>query len=307
MSDGLKNGKELPEIDSWRQRIKDFGLMIAITPTEYDDKVLIKDLYTDAQNEQDKLRLRFYYPIKREAPAPVLYWMHGGGMIVGAPEQDDIQMKQIAAETGAVVVSVDYRLAPEYPFPVPLQDVYSGLNWIISKASDLGIDSNKIAVGGASAGGGLAASLVQKVLQESNFTLVHQSLTYPMLDNRNISNSSKEITSLGIWDRHYNLFAWKQYLGIVKEDQEAPLFSVPALSKNLAGLPSTFIAVGALDLFRDEDIEYGLRLMEAGVDTELHFYHGAVHGFDFHIPDNPMTKGFLTKRINALKLAFSNR
>lgn len=305
MSEGLKNAAELPDINSWRKRIEDFGLMIASTPTKYDDLVLIKNLYVDIKTDQHKLRLRFYYPLQRETSAPVLYWMHGGGMVVGTPEQDDIQMKQIAIETGAIVVSVDYRLAPEYPFPIPLQDAYAGLNWIVANASDIGIDIDRIAVGGASAGGGLAASLAQKVLQEQQIKLVHQSLTYPMLDNRNVTNSSKEITSLGIWDRHYNIFAWEQYLGILDKNEKAPLFAVAAALEDLTNLPSTFIAVGALDLFRDEDIEYGLRLMAAGVDTEIHFYKGVVHGFDFHIPEDPMTIGFLSKRITALKLAFS--
>jgi acetyl esterase/lipase len=187
----------------------------------------------------------------------------------------------------------------------PLEDAWSGLNWVLTNATDLGIDINRIAVGGASAGAGLAAALAQKVLYDGGPKLVHQSLTYPMLDHRNITNSSKEITSLGIWDRHYNIFAWEQYLGSSDISKKTPLFAVPFAKKELSGLPPAFIAVGALDLFRDEDIEYALRLMEAGVNTELHFYSGAVHGFDFHVPQNPMTIDLLNKRIVALRLAFS--
>jgi len=282
--------------------LREFGMSIAATVTPYDGSITVKDEWILSKDQQYKIRLRIYRPVMQGNDFPALLWMHGGGMMVGLPEQDDVQMKQIAFETKAVVFSVDYRLAPEHVFPVPVEDCYDALQWVYAEDNSLGIDPKRVAVGGASAGGGLAASLAIMAVRKGGPAIVHLSLTYPMLDSRNETKSSHEILDLGIWDRPYNLFGWLSYLG----NQNAgalPDYAVPALA-DLSGLPPVFIAVGSLDLFRDEDLEFGLRAMAAGVSTELHFYHGAVHGFDWHIPLSAMTNSLLTKRILALKLAF---
>jgi acetyl esterase/lipase len=296
--------QEFPGLKQWRENVTSFGLAVAATTSPYDALVNVDDRLIPLAGSDTKLRLRIYEPINKQERLPVFYWMHGGGLMGGTPEQDDIQMKEIVAKTNCIVVSVAYRLAPEHPFPVPLNDCYEGLIWICNNAKELGINKQRIAIGGASAGGGLATALVLKVRKSGGPQLVHQSLTYPMLDPSNTSNSSFQITNLGVWDRSFNLIAWQAYLGVGYSKNIIPEFASATQEKDLSGLPAAFIAVGALDLFRDEDIEYALRLMEAGVSTELHFYPGAVHGFDWHVPNDPMTTSLLGKRINALRMAF---
>ena len=305
---GIRSGKiitnptAVPDLAVWRKALLLFGERMAATPTPFDDRIKVEDTMIAAADGAG-IRLRMYRPAAADGLLPVYYWMHGGGLMLGTPEQEEIQMKEIAVMTGALVVSVDYRLAPEHPYPIPLEDCYHGLLWIDAHADNLGVDKQRIAVGGASAGGGLAAAVAMMSLKLGGPAIIHQSLTYPMLDCRNQTKSSHEILSLGIWDRAYNLYGWHAYLG-EKGYEHLPDYAIPALAKDLSGLPPAFIAVGSLDLFRDEDIAYALRLMEAGVSAELHFYHGAVHGFDWHVPDSAMTKSLFSKRINALNVAF---
>jgi len=299
----IKPSPEFPEIKTWRDGVASLGLQVASVKSPFDEDVKIEDQFIEAN--ETRIRLRIYQLKNKRTDNPCFYWMHGGGLMGGSPEQDDIQMKQIVVETGATVVSVDYRLAPEHPFPTPLNDCYNGLMWVVNHRARLGIDLNRIALGGASAGGGLAAALAIMIKRKGELKLVHQSLTYPMLDDRNLTNSSFQITNLGLWDRSYNLFGWEAYLGSKHGRTYVPEFGAASRENNLSGLPPAFISVGSLDLFRDEDLEYALHLMEAGVSTEIHFYAGAVHGFDWHLPDGPMTISFLSKRINALKMAFA--
>ncbi|WP_188133903.1 alpha/beta hydrolase [Chitinophaga sp. CF418] len=298
----MTNQAEVPDLAVWRKALLLLGERMAATPTLFDDRLKVEDTMIPAADGSD-IRLRIYRPAATHVPLPVFYWMHGGGLMLGSPEQEETQMKEIAVSTGALVVSVDYRLAPEYPYPIPLEDCYQGLLWIDAHADQLGVDKKRIAVGGASAGGGLAAAVAMMSLRLGGPAIIHQSLTYPMLDCRNQTKSSHEILSLGIWDRAYNLFGWHAYLG-ERVYEHLPDYAIPALAKDLNGLPPAFIAVGSLDLFRDEDIAYALRLMEAGISAELHFYHGAVHGFDWHVPDSAMTKSLFSKRINALNIAY---
>ncbi|MES2109867.1 MAG: alpha/beta hydrolase [Bacteroidota bacterium] len=292
-----------PDLNTWREEVQQYGFAVAAAPTPYDGRVTVKDQMI-ASSDGATIRLRIYRPSGIKTGSPALYWIHGGGLMGGTPEQDDAQMKQIAAETGAKVISVDYRLAPEFPYPVPINDCFDGLVWVAENAAVLGIDTSRIAVGGASAGGGLAAALTLMVKERGGPKLIHQSLTYPMLDDRNVTNSSYQINATGVWDRAYNIYGWTAYLGNKITRLEIPSTAAAAREKDLSGLPPAFIAVGSLDLFRDEDIEFALRLMEAGVSAELHFYHGAVHGFDWHVPASAMTASLLGKRINALNLAF---
>jgi acetyl esterase/lipase len=292
-----------PDLETWREEVRQYGFAVAAAPTPYDGQVTINDQMMTT-SDGSAIRLRVYRPTGTNSGSPALCWMHGGGLMGGTPEQDDAQMKQIAAATGATIISVDYRLAPEFPYPVPVNDCYDGLMWVADNAVVLGIDTRRIAVGGASAGGGLAAALTLMVKEKGGPKLIHQSLTYPMLDDRNSTNSSYQINATGVWDRAYNIYGWSAYLGKKMNPGKIPPTAAAAREKDLSGLPPAFIAVGSLDLFRDEDIEYALHLMEAGVSVELHFYHGAVHGFDWHVPGSAMTASLLGKRINALNLAF---
>jgi acetyl esterase/lipase len=296
-------GAPFPDLATWRQGVADYGRSIATIPTAYDNQVTVSDRNIPVGNKQEEIRIRIYRPLTSPAPLPVFLWMHGGGMLGGTPEQDDGQMKQIAVEGNVLVVSVDYRVAPEYRFPIPLQDCYDALIWVAGNSAELHANTRCMAIGGASGGGGLAAALALKVKIEGGPALLHQSLTYPMLDDRNQTASSHEIIALGLWDRAYNVYAWEAYLGTPSNRKTVPVPASPARARDLNGLPPAFIAVGALDLFRDEDIAYAQRLMEAGVSVELHFYAGAVHGFDWYVAGENMTQSFLKKRIAALKAA----
>jgi acetyl esterase/lipase len=180
-------------------------------------------------------------------------------------------------------VSIEYRLAPEHPYPAPLDDCYVGLLWTFAHADELGVDTTRVAIGGASAGAGLAAGLGLLARDRGEVQLAYQLLIYPMIDDRNVSASS-HIVKAPIWSREANLLGWHAYLGHEPGGADEPIYAAPARAEDLSGLPPTFIGVGTLDVFRDEDIHYALRLLAAGVPTELHVYPGAPHGFELMVP-----------------------
>lgn len=248
--------------------------------------------------------VRIYTPAEKTGPLPGLLWIHGGGYILGSLEIDDHRMRQISAGTGCVIVSVDYRLAPENQFPAPLEDCYAALKWMFSNHESLHVDQSRIAIGGGSAGGGLAAGLAILTRDRAEMEIVFQLLIYPMIDDRNITPSSYTITDPRTWNREKNLFAWKAYLGDATCSDHVSPYGAVSRAKDLSGLPPAYIAVGELDLFLDEDIEYGQRLMQAGVSTEMHVYPGAIHGFD-GMETASVTKRFILERKDALKGAFA--
>ena len=227
--------------------------------------------------------VRVYRPRDRSGPLPCLYWIHGGGYLFGSALTDDPRLARWADELPCVVVSIDYRLAPEHPYPAPLDDCYAGLLWVAQHADELGVDPQRIAIGGASAGGGLAAALVLLARDKGEVDVWYQLLIYPMIDDRNVSASSM-IDGAPIWSRAANLLGWRAYLGDLSGTDDVPAYAAAARATELDGLPPTFIGVGTLDLFRDEDIDYALRLLCAGVPTELHVYPGAPHGFESIAP-----------------------
>jgi acetyl esterase/lipase len=179
---------------------------------------------------------------------------------------------------GLVGVSVDYRLAPETPYPGPLDDCYDALQWTVDHAAELGIDPNRLGLFGVSAGGGLAASLALLVRDRGELPLGFQMLESPMLDDRQQTRSSN-LEGLPIWSKEANEFGWRSYLGPLYGSPEVPIYASPARAEDLAGLPPTYISTTAVDGFRDEDIDYACRLQNAGVETELHVYPGAPHGY----------------------------
>ena len=231
---------------------------------------------------------------------PGFYWIHGGGMIMGSLDGDNVRLSEFVEKAGCVAVSVDYRLAPENPHPAPVEDCYAGLVWMVSHAEELGIDASRVAIGGASAGGGLAAATALVARERSGPKLRLQLLVYPMLDDRNITRSSHEITAIGVWDRPTNIGGWRALLGELAGTENVPHHAAPARAVDLAGLPPAFIDVGTADLFRDEDIDYAQRLMQAGVPTELHVYPGAYHGFEGMAPGARLTLLARSLRVAAL-------
>lgn len=203
--------------------------------------------------------------------------IHGGGYLFGSPEGSDPMNRSIAMELGITVLSVDYRLAPENPIPAPLDDCYAALGWLHKNAADLGVDPQRIGIGGESAGGGLAAALAIKARNGGEYPICWQGLTYPMLDNRTGSQDYPGDPLVGefVWTRQLNQYGWQSYLG--QAEAEAP--QVPARLQSFEGLPPTWMFTVTLDLFRDENIEYAQKLMAAGVPCELSVYPGACHAF----------------------------
>ena len=224
------------------------------------------------------MRCLLYIPNDRkEASGPGYLHIHGGGYIIGSPEGSDAQNLLLAYEIGAVIISVDYRLAPENPIPAPLDDCYAALGWFHENSEELGIDRARIGIGGESAGGGLAAALAIKARDEGKYQVCWQSLTYPMLDDRtgDDKNPGDPLVGEFVWTREFNQYAWNSYLADAK--REAP--QAPGRLEDFKGLPPTWMFTASLDLFRDENIDYAQRLMSAGVSCDLVVYPGACHAF----------------------------
>lgn len=195
-----------------------------------------------------------------------------------------------AIENNAVVVSVEYRLAPEHPFPAGIEDCYSGLKWVSEHAAELGIDAEKIIIAGPSAGAGLSAGTALLARDRGGPKLLAQCLIYPMLDDRNESVSTHQYKApLGTWSREMNLLAWKLYLGDKAGTDDVSIYAAPGRADNLSGLPQTFIDVGSAELFRDECVAYASKLWAAGVQCELYVVPGALHGYDGLAPDSQIT------------------
>jgi acetyl esterase/lipase len=247
------------------------------------------------------ITVRVYRPVDTTGTLPGIYFIHGGGMILGNMDGEDPAASTICERVDAVVVSVEYRLAPENPYPAPVEDCYAGLVWMARNAAELGFDPDRLAVYGGSAGGGLTIATSMLARDRGFPALRFQMPIYPMIDDRNETPSSHEITDVGIWDRSANIEAWQWYLGNGKPDQ----YAAPARAEDLAGLPATFIDVGTVDLFRDEDIAFATRLMQAGVPTELHVNPGAYHAAEMLAPEAPLSERIWARRIEALRRALA--
>ena len=208
---------------------------------------------------------------------PCVYSMHGGGYVAGSVDFDDELFDKMCRETNCVGISIDYRLAPENPYPIPLEDCYAGLAWVFENAEDLGIDPSRIGIHGISGGGGLAAALALLVRDRGDYQLAYQALDCPMLDDRQITPSSQADELVG-WSKLSNAFGWRSYLGDLYGTDEVPYLAAPARATDLSNLPPAYVCVGGADGFRDEDIKYAMLLEECGTPCELHVYPGAPHG-----------------------------
>ncbi|HET6954723.1 MAG TPA: alpha/beta hydrolase [Acidimicrobiales bacterium] len=222
--------------------------------------------------------IRVHRPPDHEGLLPCLYSMHGGGYVIGTYDIDSLTLDDLCPRLGIVGVTVDYRLAPETPYPGPLEDCYRGLKWTFDHAEELGIDPARIGVTGPSAGGGLAAALALLARDRGEPRLAFQLLDCPMLDDRQATRSSRR-DGLLVWSRRSNEFGWRSYLGELYGADDVPYTAAPARATDLSGLPPAFVSVGSIDGFLDEDVDYALRLNHAGVPCELHVYPGAPHGY----------------------------
>ncbi len=239
---------------------------------------------------------------------PAIFYMHGGGYIIGNSMADADRLKEIAGDLDCVIVAVDYRLAPENPFPGPLNDCHHALRWMFANATSLGIDGRLIAVMGQSAGGGMTAQLALAVRDAGDVPVCAQILHYPMLDDRTAS-SRPVPKAMGhyIWSRESNVYGWTSYLGAPAGGQTAPQGAVPARAENVAGLPPTWVGVGGIDLFAEEDIAYAGRLLAAGVPTELLVLPSAYHAFNRFAPAASVSKRFEASWKDFLRREFAKK
>lgn len=250
------------------------------------------------------VRVLIYLPTSMQEAVPALLWLHGGGYIMGSADGEDPMAKSIVSALGCAAVLVDYRLAPETPYPGPVEDCYAALQWLATHADELGIDPKRIAVGGSSAGGGLAAALALLTRDRGEIPLIFQLLLAPMLDDRTCTLTTPHpYTGEFIWTPQANHFGWTSLLGQEPGGSDVSPYAAAARAEHLEGLPATFINVGALDLFLEEDMEYARRLMRAGVPTELHVYPGVYHGFRM-VTDAQVTQTAIRDQFAALQRAF---
>jgi acetyl esterase len=240
----------------------------------------VKDQFIPGPEGAPPVLVRVYTPRQRSAIVAGLLYIHGGGFAVGSIDSEHASAALLADQLGIVVVSVEYRLAPEHPYPAPLDDCYAALCWLHAGANELGIDSARIGVFGQSAGGGLAAGLALLTRDRKGPPLCFQFLGMPELDDRLDTTSMRTFTDTPLWSRPSAILSWKYYLGDQCEPGSAdvPVYAAPARATQLQGLPPAYISAMEFDPLRDEDILYALKLMEAGVPVELHTFPGTFHG-----------------------------
>jgi acetyl esterase/lipase len=239
------------------------------------------------------VRVRLHRPPGATGPGPGMVWIHGGGYLIGTAAQDDAICRRFARDLGITVAAVEYRLAPEYPYPIPLEDCYSALTWLAGLPA---VDPARVVIAGASAGGGLAAALALLARDRGDIDVAAQVLVYPMLDDRSATAEGLDDSNQRLWSQSSNRYGWSSYLG-----DADPNVAVPARRDDLGGLPPAWLGVGTLDLFHDEDLDYAERLRAAGVPCELEVVQGAFHGFDGIVPKAPVSQSFHNSQVEFLR------
>ncbi len=264
------------------------------------DRVVSEDRVIPGPEGDPDVRVRVYTPAEATGVLlPGILYIHGGGMIIGDLDGEHLRAEMLCELTNAVVVSTDYRKAPEHAHPAQVNDCYAALTWMAAHVGELDVDPTRIAVYGGSAGGNLAIATTMTARDRGGPPIRFLMAPYPMIDDRNELPSTHEITEIGIWDRSGSLEAWEWFLG----GRPADAYAAPARAADLTGLPPTFIDVGELDLFRDEDIAFVQRLLQAGVPTEFHVYPGAYHASEVFAPEAELSQRIWAARISALTRA----
>ncbi|MEI5907803.1 alpha/beta hydrolase [Bacillus spongiae] len=276
--------------------------MKAVFPLDVTERydVEIENVWIDNLFDDSKIRLVITKP-KNKTPHlnPLIYSVHGGGMIVGSPELDNEKHAYLAHHYHFIGVSVDYRLAPEFSQPAQLHDCYSGIKWCIDNAKELNIDIGKIAVAGESAGAGLAGGMALFIRDRQEFTIHHLRLSVPMLDDRSTTKEVHPFNGEYFFNDAINYFGWKSVLKQEPGTEGISEYYSPARAKTLKGLPSTYLCVGSIELFADETLDFAKRLMYDGVLTELHVYPG-YHHLGLNVPDAFHSKKEADNSLNAL-------
>lgn len=242
--------------------------------------IVAKEIHIDSAFGANPIRVLSYRPATSAAPLPAMVHVHGGGFVMGSPEMKDAENRIFASELRCAIYSVGYRLAPEAPHPAPLQDIYSVFVWLHARAATLGLDPSRIGIKGESGGGGLAAGVALYARDQPGPKFAFQHLIYPMIDDRSAVRADLH-PHVGefIWTKEYNRFGWRSLLGQEPGSPDVSPYAAAARAADVSGLPPTYISVGGLDLFLEENIAYAERLSRAGVPVEFHLYPRAYHGF----------------------------
>jgi len=282
----------IPDIVQRRETVTQ---ILASTPIPKNPN--IATTHYQAPGPAGDLAVRVYTPQNISQPSPGLIYIHGGGMIMGGVEGEDGTCQMIADSLGAIVASIDYRKAPENPYPAAPEDCFAASTWVMDNAQKLGIDPHRLGIYGHSAGGGLAIAVALMARERGGPNFSFMAPIYPMIDDRNVSASSRMVVDVGIWDRAGSIEAWAWYLG----GQQADHFAAPARAEDLTGLPPTFMDVGEIDMFRDENLDFAKRLVEAHVPVEFHLWPGAYHASEIFAPDAALSGRIWATRIAGLK------
>lgn len=305
-----------PELAPWVTMLPEFPLtdiegarqaeadMVAQLPA-YQPSVPIRVADSNAPGSEGgpEVPVRIYTPENRDGDLPGLLYIHGGGFVSGSVDAYHVDAMRVAAEVGAVVVSVEYRLAPEHPFPAGLEDSYAALIWIADHTAELGIDPGRLGVAGESAGAGLAAALTLLARDRGGPVLRFQCLSIPDLDDRLQTPSMRAFTDTPVWHRPNAEISWDHYLGGqgIRGGEGVSAYAAPARAADLTGLPPAYVSVAEFDPLRDEGLDYAQRLIRAGVPTELHFFPGTFHGSALMFPDAEVSRRMHAEQFDAIR------
>ncbi|MDT7788118.1 MAG: acetyl esterase [Pseudonocardiales bacterium] len=273
------------------------GLMPAYEPA---NPVDVRDTTVPGPSDAPDVPVRIYSPANRTDVVPGLVYIHGGGFVLGDLDMFHAHLLRLVDELGIVIVSVDYRLAPEHPFPAPVEDCYAALQWVAAKADELGIDPERLGIGGESAGGGLTAGTALVARDRGGPRLCFQYLGIPELDDRLDTQSMRDYVDTPLWNRSNAIFSWTSYLGTEPGGDDVSPYAAPARATDLSGLPPAFVTTCQYDPLRDEGIEYARRLAHAGVPTELRHYPATFHGSGF-VESASVTRRMSADEVEALR------
>lgn len=289
----LRIGRFIPPV-SIGPRLAALARRLPVRTPEPPDDVVVEEVTAPG------VSLRLYRPRSLQGAAPALLWSHGGGYLLGSPEQDEAGSIAFARELGITVAAIRYRLAPAHPSPAAVEDAHAALVWLAGHA---GVDPERIAIGGASAGGGLTASLALLAHDRGEVRPAFQLLVYPMLDDRTVLRTDLDTSGVRVWTPGSNRYGWTSYLGQEPGSAGVSPYAAPARREDLSGLPAAWIGVGTLDLFHDEDLAYAARLEAAGVPCALHVVPGAFHAFDALFSTKPVARAFRAEQARVLRAA----
>lgn len=270
-------------------------------PDYLETEFTVEERSVPGPEDAPEISLLIARPTAAPTPVAAIYFIHGGGMVMGDNRGGLAEILDYAKELQVAVVSVEYRLAPEHPHPAPVEDCYAGLVWTAEHAEEVGIDRDRIVVAGASAGGGLAAAVALLARDRSGPKPAGQLLLCPMLDDRNDTVSVQQMAGLGVWDRTANETGWSALLGDARGGPDVSPHAAPARATDLSGLPPTFIDVGSAESFRDEDVAYATGIWQAGGIAELHVWPGGFHGYFQLAPHAQISQETLAARLRWLR------